>query len=72
MLDAEGESRLVTVRLGLAAAGFVEVEGIDGSLEVGDRVVIGIAAQQAPSEPEDDADVDEEEPAEPEGAEAEG
>lgn len=72
VLDAEGESRLVTVRLGLAAAGFVEVEGIDGSLEVGDRVVIGIAAQQAPSEPEDDADVDEEEPAEPEGAEAEG
>lgn len=46
VLDDDGTSRLVTVRLGLAAGGFVEVEGIDGALAEGDRVVVGTAAQQ--------------------------
>ena len=54
VLEADGESRLVTVRLGLAAGGFVEVEGIDGSLKEGDRVVVGIAAQQQPATDDDD------------------
>jgi hypothetical protein len=34
------ETRLVTVKLGLAAQGFVEVTPIDGSLEEGDQVVV--------------------------------
>ena len=66
VLEDDGTSRLVTVRLGLAAGGFVEVEGIDGPLAVGDRVVIGIAAQQdaaadeeATDEPTDESTSDE-------------
>jgi multidrug efflux pump subunit AcrA (membrane-fusion protein) len=38
--DGAEESRLVTVDIGLAAGGFVEVTPVDGSLEVGDQVVV--------------------------------
>lgn len=44
ILDDDGESTLVTVETGLAAGGFVEVTPVDGSLDVGDRVVVGATA----------------------------
>ena len=75
VLEADGTSRLVTVRLGLAAGGFVEVEGIDGSLAEGDRVVIGIAAQQeaaADDTESTDEPEDESTPASGDDAEGEG
>ena len=78
VLESDGTSRLVTVRLGLAAGGFAEVEGIDGSLEVGDRVVIGIAAQQDAAGDEESTDeptdepTDESTPEEGDDAEGEG
>jgi peptidoglycan hydrolase-like protein with peptidoglycan-binding domain len=65
VLEADGESRLVTVRLGLAAGGFVEVEGIDGPLKEGDRVVVGLAAQQQPATEEDDEEPEPEPAPEP-------
>lgn len=44
VLDDDGESTLVTVGTGLAAGGFVEVTPVDGTLDVGDRVVVGATA----------------------------
>ena len=41
--EGADEPRLVTVETGLAAGGMVEVTPIDGSLEVGDQVVVGTA-----------------------------
>ena len=38
--EGADETRLVTVETGLAAGGFVEVTPVDGSLEVGDQVVV--------------------------------
>lgn len=74
-------STLVQVRTGLAAGGFVEVEPVEGKLEVGDLVVVGVeAAREAASSSEDDAveepageDAESEEPAAEESGEgAEG
>ncbi|WP_255491622.1 MULTISPECIES: hypothetical protein [unclassified Actinotalea] len=51
------ESTLVTVQTGLAAAGFVEVTAIDGTLAEGDRVVVGVTAAgqtESPDEAEDE------------------
>lgn len=51
----DGVSRLVTVQLGLAAGGYVEVAGLDGPLEVGDRVVVGVTTNpQEDTSSEDD------------------
>lgn len=50
----DGSSEVVTVRTGLAAAGYVEVSALDGRLEQGDRVSVGVAA----GAPADDADED--------------
>lgn len=50
----DGSSEVVTVRTGLAAAGYVEVSALDGRLEQGDRVSVGVAA----GVPADDADED--------------
>lgn len=53
---ASQTSTLVQVRTGLAAGGFVEVEPVDGTLAVGDLVVVGIeAARSAAATAEDDA-----------------
>lgn len=42
VLDRDGSRRAVRVRAGLSSGGFVEIEPIDsGSLEAGDRVVVG-------------------------------
>lgn len=35
------ETRIVVVETGLAAGGEVEVKAVDGTLEEGDRVVVG-------------------------------
>lgn len=70
--DGEEESRLVTVETGLAAGGFVEVTPIDGSLEVGDRVVVGAAEvpeEEEAEEPDDSDDEATDEPAEDEPTE---
>jgi len=40
-VDTNGVLRAVEVRPGLSAQGFVEVEAVDGTLEPGDRVLIG-------------------------------
>ena len=72
VLEADGASRLVTVRLGLAAGGFVEVEGIDGALAEGDRVVIGIAAQQDAAGEDESADEPDDEPTPASSNDAEG
>lgn len=66
VLESDGTSRLVTVQTGLAAGGFVEITEADGPLEVGDRVVVGVAAAPGgatgsaddETEPDDDADAD--------------
>lgn len=42
--DSPGTTRFVTVVPGLAADGLVEVTPVNGSLEKGDRVVVGLAA----------------------------
>jgi hypothetical protein len=55
VLTADGTSTLVTVETGLAAGGFVEVTPVDGTLEVGDRVVVGVSAGA------DDAEADQDE-----------
>lgn len=44
VLDDDGTSTLVTVGTGLAAGGFVEVSPLEGALEVGDRVVVGVTS----------------------------
>jgi hypothetical protein len=72
VLETDGTSRLVTVRLGLAAGGFVEVEGLDGPLAEGDRVVIGIAGQQDAAADEENADEPAEESSPASGDDAEG
>lgn len=64
VLAEDGTSTLVTVTTGLAADGFVEVTPTDGTLEVGDRVVVGTSA-----EPETDEET--EEPDEPSDTEPE-
>lgn len=59
--DEEGTTTLLTVRLGLAADGYVEVTPVDGELAEGDRVVVGIAGTageptgETTGEPDDDA-----------------
>lgn len=58
--DNPGETRFVTVVTGLAADGVVEVRAVDGSLNVGDRVVVGVAG--LPPGAGSDDDEDEEEP----------
>ncbi len=48
-------SKLIQVKTGLAAGGFAEVEGLDGTFEAGDLVVVGIeAARATAAESEDD------------------
>jgi multidrug efflux pump subunit AcrA (membrane-fusion protein) len=47
--QADGSTRLVPVRTGLAANGYVEVEALEGSLEAGDRVVVGQDLLSLPS-----------------------
>lgn len=65
VLESDGTSRLVTVQTGLAAGGFVEITEADGPLDVGDRVVVGVAAAPtgttgtADDEADDAADGDE-------------
>lgn len=61
---ASKTSALVQVRTGLAAGGFVEVEPIDGTLEAGDLVVVGIEAARAAAEDpaSDDEVADDDEP----------
>ncbi len=39
--DTPGETRTVTVTTGLETTGFVEIAAVDGSIEAGDRVVVG-------------------------------
>ena len=69
-LDAEGVTTRVTVTTGLAAGGFVEIVPVDGDLEVGDRVVVGVisggtdADEDEPTEEDSPTD----EPAEDEAA----
>lgn len=56
VVTGEGTTALLTVRLGLAADGYVEVTALDGELTEGDRVVVGVAAATTPTdEPADDA-----------------
>ncbi|MBX9244003.1 hypothetical protein ICW40_04170 [Actinotalea ferrariae] len=55
VLDADGESTLVTVETGLAADGFVEVTAVDGTLAEGDRVVVGVTGGGADEDAEDEA-----------------
>ncbi len=42
--ESDGSTRLVTVEVGLAARGLVEVSPVDGELDQGDLVVVGVAA----------------------------
>jgi hypothetical protein len=44
LLADDKTTKLVTVDMGLAAGGFVEVKAPDGSLKAGDRVVVGVAS----------------------------
>jgi hypothetical protein len=44
VLQDDDTTTLVTVTTGLAAGGFVQVTPVDGTLVVGDRVVIGVSA----------------------------
>lgn len=62
VLDDDGVSTLVTVRTGLAAGGFVEVTPTDGTLEEGDRVVVGKAAEPEGAEETEEPSEDSEEP----------
>ena len=63
MGDGE-DTTLVTVETGLAAGGFVEVTPVDGTLKVGDRVVVGqdtsAADKEGGDEPTDEESSDEE------------
>lgn len=54
VLADDGESTLVTVETGLAAGGFVEVSALEGTLEEGDRVVVGAAPQEEEAEPSEE------------------
>jgi multidrug efflux pump subunit AcrA (membrane-fusion protein) len=57
VLDAGAtQARLVTVETGLAAEGFVEVTPVDGTLEEGDQVVVGVQATE--DEPDEETDED--------------
>ncbi len=61
--DGATTPRLVTVETGLAAKGYVEVTPIEGSLEIGDQVVVGVAGatdRGASSGSEDDGESEEE------------
>ncbi len=60
--EGEDESRLVTVETGLAAGGFVEVTPVEGSLKVGDCVVVGAA--EVPEESEESTEDSTDEPTE--------
>lgn len=60
VLDADGESTLVTVETGLAADGFVEVTAVDGTLAEGDRVVVGVSGGGGADEDAEDEASDEE------------
>jgi len=44
LLADDKTTKLVTVNMGLAAGGFVEVKAPDGTLKAGDRVVVGVAS----------------------------
>ncbi|WP_227423128.1 RND family efflux transporter [Pengzhenrongella sicca] len=54
VLGADGATSLVTVETGLAADGFAEVTATTGTLEEGDRVVVGVAsaAEEEPTSEE--------------------
>ena len=57
VLTEDGTSTLVTVETGLAAGGFVEVKALEGTLEEGDRVVVGAPPQEEePEETEEPAE----------------
>nr|WP_297427698.1 hypothetical protein [uncultured Actinotalea sp.] len=58
VVAADGSSEVVTVRTGLAAAGYVEVSALDGRLEQGDRVSVGVAAGAPAGDADDDTDED--------------
>lgn len=55
VLADDGTSTLVTVETGLAAEGFVEVSAVDGTLEEGDRVVVGVTGTTQDEDPTDEA-----------------
>jgi hypothetical protein len=40
---------MITVKTGLSAEGYVEIEPADGGIDVGDLVVLGVASQATPS-----------------------
>ena len=65
-LDAEGVTTLVTVTTGLAAGGFVEITPVDGDLEVGDRVVVGVISGGTDADEPTDEDSPTDEPADDE------
>lgn len=72
--EGSKEPRLVTVETGLAAEGFVEVTPIDGTLEVGDQVIVGTdqpadeeTADEETEEPEDAEETESAETSEDEG-----
>lgn len=52
--DGATTPRLVTVETGLAAKGYVEVTPIEGSLEIGDQVVVGLAGSTARDDGEEE------------------
>ena len=58
--DGEGDTTLVTVTTGLAAGGFVEITPVDGDLEVGDRVVVGVISGGTSDDEDEDEPTDEE------------
>jgi len=70
--EGASDTRLVVVRTGLAAGGFVEVTPVEGSLEIGDRVVVGIQASRDARDDEGDDEGDDEEDAEEPAEDAEG
>lgn len=62
-----GQTELVRVATGLRAEGFVEIEPVEGSLDEGDRVVVGRDLQlpgtdTADTNSDDERDADEDEP----------
>ena len=71
--EGSTEPRLVTVETGLAAEGFVEVTPIDGTLEVGDQVIVGTdrPAEEEPAD-EDAEETDAEETESTDTSEDEG
>lgn len=65
-LDADGATTLVTVTTGLAAGGFVEITPVDGDLEEGDRVVVGVISGGTGTDEESDEPTEEDSPADEE------